>query len=506
MGLEDLILKVKNLSKTYSGITVLNDVSFDLKTGEVHALVGENGAGKTTMIKIIAGVEKPDEGSEIYINGSRAMRLTVAKSIQMGITVIYQDISLFPNLTVAENICIGKNKSLFINWNEMRRTAQEVLDTMGVKLDLSAKLNDISIGKQQLVAIARAITFKSKVIVMDEPTAALSAGEVEMLYDIIRTVKKQGIGIIYISHKLNEVFALADRISILRDGKMIACDEASRFDNRKLINLMVGRELRFMPMRNEENEAEECIFEVRNITCEPFFRNISFKVNKHEILGLTGLVGAGRSELAQTIFGMIKLQRGEILMDGKEISIKSSEDAISKGIGYLPEDRRKQGLFQGHSMTCNISAVTLHKHVNRLKLISRKKEMKTAEDYIDKLSIRPNLPTINIENMSGGNQQKVLFSRWLNTSPKVLIVDEPTSGIDVGAKLEIHKLLRQLAKSGVGVILISSDLPEVLAISDRILVIRKGVIVDEAVAGAATQESVLEKGLMGSGGGIDGKL
>ena len=502
--MDEVILEVKNLSKTYSGITVLNKVSFDLKAGEVHALVGENGAGKTTMIKIIAGVEKPDEGSEIYINGTRAVRLTAAKSIQMGITVIYQDISLFPNLTVAENICIEKSKSHLINWKEMRKTAQDVLYTMGVKLDLDAKLKDISIGQQQLVAIARAITFKSKVIVMDEPTAALSSGEVKMLYDIIRTVKKQGIGIIYISHKLNEVFTLADRISVLRDGWMVECDKASSFDDKKLINLMVGRELRFLPMRNEETGPEECLFEVKHITCEPFFRDVSFRINKHEILGLTGLVGAGRSELAQAIFGMMKLQKGEIFIDGKKTEIKSSEDAIRKGICYLPEDRRKQGLFTGHSMTCNISAVTLHKHVNRLKLLSRTKEIKTAEEYIDKLNIRPNLPSINIENMSGGNQQKALFSRWINSSPKVLIVDEPTSGIDVGAKLEIHKLLRQLARSGVGIILISSDLPEILAISDRILVMRKGLIVDEVVAGAATQESVLEKGLMGAGGGTNG--
>jgi len=497
--LENVILEVKNLSKTYSGITVLNNVSFNLRAGEVHALVGENGAGKSTMIKIIAGVEKPDEGSEIYINGKRETRLTAAKSIQMGITVIYQDISLFPNLTVAENICIEKNKSLIVNRKDMKRIASETLDSMGVKLDLDAKLGDISIGKQQLVAIARAITFKSNVIVMDEPTAALSSAEVEILYKIIKNVKAKGIGIIYISHKLDEVFTVADRISILRDGYMVACDDADKFDNQKLINLMVGRELRFVSMQNEEGESDETIFEVRNMTCEPYFRNVSFKINKYEILGLTGLVGAGRSELAQAIFGMMKPQSGEVFIHGKKVYIKSPEDAISKGIGYLPEDRRKQGLFQGHSMACNISTVTISRHLNKLGLISKKKELQTALENINKLSIRPNIPTINIENMSGGNQQKALFSRWLETNPKVLIVDEPTSGIDVGAKLEIHKLLRQLAKSGVAVILISSDLPEILAIADRILVMRKGDIVYETVAVNATQEKVIEKGLMGSG-------
>lgn len=500
--MDNAILEVENLSKTYSGIKVLDNVSFDLRPGEVHALVGENGAGKTTMIKMIAGVEKPDEGSEIYINGNREEDLTAARTIQMGITVIYQDISLFPNLTVAENICIEKDKSLFIDRDGMRTTAQGVLDKMGVNIDLDAKLNDISIGKQQLVAIARAITFKSRAIVMDEPTAALSSREVEILYDIIKTVKKQGIGIIYISHKLDEVFTVADRISVLRDGKMVACDNASEFDEQKLIKLMVGRELRFIPMRNEEEETDERIFEVKDLTCEPFFKDVSFKLKKHEILGLTGLVGAGRSELAQAIFGMTQLQKGEMFIRGEKISIKSPQDAILKGIGYLPEDRRSQGLFREHSMTCNISSVTLEKHLNNMNLISKQKELETARKYIDKLSIRPNLPDINIENMSGGNQQKVLFSRWLNTNPQVLIVDEPTSGIDVGTKIEIHKLLRQLAKSGVGVIIISSDLPEILAISDRILVMRKGYIVDEVKAGEATQESVLEKGLMGTGGDI----
>ncbi|NLJ40616.1 MAG: sugar ABC transporter ATP-binding protein [Clostridiales bacterium] len=497
--MNNIILEVKNLSKTYSGITVLNEVSFDLRAGEVHGLVGENGAGKTTMIKLVAGVEKPDEGGEIYINGEKETKLTAARSIQLGITVIYQDISLFPNLTVAENIFMGKSNSPIVNRKEMKKIAQEALDTMGVQLDLGAKLSDISIGKQQLVAIARAITFKSRVIVMDEPTAALSSAEVEMLYEIIKAVKAQGIGIIYISHKLEEIFTVADRISILRDGDMVASGDVSEFDNQKLINLMVGRELRFIAMHSEEEESDDTIFEVKNLTHLPHFKNISFKLKRHEILGLTGLVGAGRSELAQTIFGMAKPQSGEIFVHGEKVNIKSPNDAISKGIGYLPEDRRKQGLFQGQNMVCNISTVTLDKHLNKFRLLSKKKELKTAKTNIDKLSIRPNIPRIKIENMSGGNQQKALFGRWLEADPKVLIVDEPTSGIDVGAKLEIHRLLRQLAKSGVAVILISSDLPEILAISDRILVMRRGEIVYETISTAATQESVIEKGLMGSG-------
>ena len=475
----------------------MTDVDFALKKGEVHALVGENGAGKSTMIKVIAGVEQPDQGSEIYYNGERIPKMSAHKSISLGISVIYQDVSLFPNLTIAENICKGMFKDFVVDWSKIRAKAKEALAMMNVEIDLDQKLEEVSIGKQQLVAIARAITFDSKVIVMDEPTAALSQSEVEMLYAIIGKLRTSGVSIIYISHKLDEVFTVADSISVLRDGNMVKSGPASEFDKHELIKLMVGRELRFLPMRNEEGESDEVLFEVRGLTHEPYFRNISFCVYKNEIVGITGLVGAGRSELAQTVFGMRKHESGTLYVDGQEINIRDANDAIRKGICYLPEDRRTQGLFQGHSMTKNITAVTLNKVLNRLGLISAKKERVTAVEHIRKMSIRPEFPDINVESLSGGNQQKALIGRWLNADPKVLIVDEPTSGVDVGSKLEIHKLLRQLAQSGVCVILISSDLPEVFAVSDRILVMREGCIVDEVAAHEATQEGVLEKGLMG---------
>ena len=316
-----------------------------------------------------------------------------------------------------------------------------------------------------------------------------------MLYNIIRSLRLKGVGIIYISHRLDEVFTVADRITVLRDGNLIRTGNVSEFDQQKLINLMVGRELQFIPMHNE-GETGEVLFEVSNFTQEPYFRNISFQARKGEIIGLTGLVGAGRSELAQAVFGLTKPDGGELKVHGKPVKIKDANDAIRKGICYLPEDRRSQGLFQGHSMTKNITAVTLQK-VLQGGLINRKLELETAGKYIREVSIRPNLPDIKIESLSGGNQQKALISRWLNADPLVLIVDEPTSGVDVGAKLEIHKLLRGLSDQGVCVILISSDLPEVFALSDRILVMRRGQIVDEVPTKEATQEGVLEKGLMG---------
>ena len=492
---QSMVLETRNISKTYSGIRVLNDINFNLVPGEVHALVGENGAGKSTLIKIIAGVETPDAGSEIYFQGEKIHNMTATKSIQLGISVIYQDVSLFPNLSIAENICKGLYGDFFTNWKKIRAKAKEILDEMGIKLDVNQKLSEISIGKKQLVAIARAITFESKVIVMDEPTAALSSSEVEMLYNIINNLRKKGVAVVYISHKLEEVFTVADRITVLRDGHLIKTDSASAFTQQTLINMMVGRELRFIPMRNE-GEVGETLFEVKNLTQYPNFQDISFKCGRGEIVGLTGLVGAGRSELAQAIFGLTKPQSGEIYLHGKKMRVRDANDAIQKGICYLPEDRRNQGLFQGHSMTRNITAVTLKKQLKK-GLLNGKIELDTANRYIRDISIRPNLPDINIESLSGGNQQKAIIGRWLNADPKLLIVDEPTSGVDVGAKLEIHKLLRNLAEQGVCVILISSDLSEVLALSDRILVMRQGRIVNEVATSEATQEGILQKGLLG---------
>ena len=489
------VLETKKISKTYSGIRVLHDIDFSLMPGEVHALVGENGAGKSTLIKIIAGVVEPDEGGELYFQGKRIPHMTAARSVHLGISVIYQDVSLFPNLSIAENICKGLYNDAFVNWKKINGKATEAFREMGVEMDAQQKLRDISIGKQQLVAIARAITFDSKVIVMDEPTAALSSSEVEMLYSIIRTLRDKGVAIVYISHKLDEVFTVADRITVLRDGELIKTAPVSEFDQTKLINMMVGRELRFVPMHNQ-GETGEVLFEVRGLTQEPDFRDISFACRRGEIVGLTVLVGARRSELAQSIFGLTHPQSGEILLNGEPLKIKNANDAIRKGVCYLPEDRRSQGLFHGHSMAKNITAVTLKKQLKR-GLINAGLEVATAQKYIREISIRPNLPHITVESLSGGNQQKALISRWLNADPKLLIVDEPTSGVDVGAKLEIHRLLRSLAERGVCVILISSDLSEVFALSDRILVMRQGRLVNEVAVSEATQEGILQKGLLG---------
>ena len=489
------ILVAKNMSKSYGGVRVLNGVNFSLRKGEVHALVGENGAGKSTLIKSLAGVIQPDPGSEIYFEGEHIPHMTATRSRQLGISVIFQDISLFPNLSVAENIFCGMKHSGIHSRKNVRKTAMEALNRMGLKLDPDAILGETSVGQQQLVAIARAITFKAKVIVMDEPTASLSSSEVEMLYGLIEALKADGVGIIYISHKFDEIFKLADRISVLRDGSLIACGDVGEFDQHKLIQLMCGRELRFIPYHNQGEVGEE-LFSVKNLTCEPYFRNISFEVRKGEILGVTGLVGAGRSEVAHAIFGLLKAQSGEVYLHGKKMEIKNVKDAIAQGICYLPEDRREQGLFMPQSMRVNTTTASMQKILNKWRLISSKKELDTAKSYIQSLDIRPAATELSVSSFSGGNQQKVLVARWLNASPKLLIVDEVTSGVDVGVKTEIHKLLRELAASGVAVVVISSDLPEILAVSDRILIMAGGAVAAVMNVEDATQENVLEKSFL----------
>lgn len=495
--MEEIVLDIKDLSKTYSGVCVLDSVSFTLKKGTVHALVGENGAGKSTMIKAVSGAITPDPGYKIIVDGVVEEKMTTSKSIAYGISVIYQDISLFSNLSIAENICKGLFPDKFFNKKKYQNFAREKLKEFGIELDVKQNLKDISIGKQQLVAIVRAITFKAKIIIMDEPTSALSGSEVDKLYEVIRSLKERGTSIIYISHKMDEIFALADEITVLRDGKHIISGKASDFTHKSLIHYMVGRELLFETMRNQEGKSGITILKVEDFTYEPYFRNMSFEIQKFEIVGITGLVGAGRSELAQTIFGLNHPFQGKLYLHGKQIKVKNANDAIKNGICYLPEDKHTQGLFKGHSVKENISVVTLNKILNNIHLLDDNKETQTTEQYIKNLSIRPPFPDALVESFSGGNQQKVLLARWLNAEPKVLIVDEPTIGVDVGAKAEIHRFLRKLASEGVAVLLISSDLPEVMALSDRIIVMKAGEIVSEVNTEDATQESILHKGLLG---------
>ncbi|KAF0822209.1 sugar ABC transporter ATP-binding protein [Cytobacillus firmus] len=500
--MSDYLLKMTHISKTFPGVKALDDVTLEVKPGEVHALIGENGAGKSTLIKILSGIYQPDSGAEFYFEGKKAEINKPIDATLKGISIIYQDLSLFPNLSVAENIYIGRDSTSRawkkINWKSAEEIARKALKELDVEIDIHLPVEKLSIAQQQLIEIARALAFESKLIVMDEPTSSLSSGEVEKLYKVINDLKSRGISIIFVSHKLKELFTVSDRFTVLRDGKYVGTYESSELDEDRLINLMVGRTVLYEKNKSR-NMAGETIFEVENLSKDGNFKDISFELKKGEVLGITGLVGSGRTELAQAIFGVNKPYQGTIKINGKAVSIKSSEDAMKKGIAYIPESRKTQGLILGQSIINNISLPILKSLRNKLGLINRKKEIELANDYVKTLDVRPALPERAAGDLSGGNQQKVVISKWLSTKPDILIIDEPTNGIDIGAKTEIHKLLRKLASEGMGVIVISSELPEVLAVSDRVLVMRHGRVAGELGIEEATQESIMNLALLGSG-------
>ncbi|MFC7062198.1 sugar ABC transporter ATP-binding protein [Halobacillus seohaensis] len=498
--MSDSILEMKNISKTFPGVKALDEVQLEVKKGEVHALIGENGAGKSTLIKILAGLHKPDPGAEFYFEGQKAEINKPIDATLKGVSIIYQDLSLFPNLTVAENIYIGHDSGKMpwkkVNWKKIKETAKKALQELNIEIDLNTRVEQLSIAQQQMIEIARALAFDSKLIVMDEPTSSLSSGEVEKLYKIVDKLSAKGISIIFVSHKLRELFRVSDRFTVLRDGKYVGSYDIEDIDESMLIKLMVGREVTY-----EKNEAEvepgDVIFEVKDFSKQGNFKDISLQVREGEILGITGLVGSGRTELAQSIFGINKRDEGSLALYGKPININSSEEAVKKGVAYVPEARQTQGLVLGQSVINNMSLPIIDKLRNKFKLIDRNIEVEMANQYVKSLDVRPALPELPASKLSGGNQQKVVIGKWLSAQPKILIIDEPTNGIDIGAKTEIHKLLRRLANEGIGVIMISSELPEVLAVSDRIVVMRNGRISGEMNVGEATQEKIMNYALEG---------
>jgi ABC-type sugar transport system ATPase subunit len=493
---QNMLLKMHHVSKTFPGVKALQDIQLEVAHGEIHALIGENGAGKSTLIKILSGVYQPDEGAEIIIDGEVQKNITPLESLRHGIAVIYQDFSLFPNLSVAENIAmvsrVGQSTKI-INWKETNRIAKSALAKLGLELPLSKTLSELSVAKQQLVAIARALVNDAKLIVMDEPTSALSRGEVESLFSIIRNLKDQGISILFISHKLDELFAISDRFTILRDGKYIGTFGEEELDDDRLISLMVGRKIEYKIF--EKRILADPIFEVRNLNKAGNFKDISFTLNRGEILGITGLVGAGRSELAQAIFGLSPADSGEISLEGTPLHIDSPEHSVANGISYIPENRLTEGLVLKKSMADNISLTVLDKISNKRGLIEKDAQQNLVAKWIHELNIRPNIPGMIASKLSGGNQQRIVLSKWLATEPKVLIVDEPTNGIDIGAKADIHQLLRDLSEQGMSIIVISSELPEILAIADRVLVMRRGRIAATLDGRNLTQEEIMKEAL-----------
>lgn len=490
--MSEYVLEMRDIVKRYPGVLAVDHGQLTLRPGEVHCLVGENGAGKSTLMKVLAGAIPMDSG-EIRLSGEPVSVTSPHHAQQLGISMIYQEFNLSPFLSVAENIFLGREprlgKTPFINWSTMYRDAREILGRVRTDLDVRKPVNECSVAQQQIVEIAKALSFSSKVIVMDEPSATLTDHELKALFDLIRGLTKDGIGMIYISHRLEEIFEIGDRVTVMRDGQYIGTKEVSEVHREDLIHMMVGRELKDEYPKERFARGEE-VLRVEGLGIDGAFQDVSFSLHKGEIMGLTGLVGAGRTEVARAIFGADKLHAGQIFLDGRPITVTSPQDAIRQGIGLLTEDRKTQGLVLGMSVRENTTLANL-KDLVRFLFVDRGREREVTLKYVDDLRIKT--PTIEqtAQNLSGGNQQKVVLAKWLFTGCRVLIFDEPTRGIDVGAKVEIYKLMNELVRNGVCILMISSELPEVLGMCDRILVMHEGRLAGELPRADADQERLM---------------
>lgn len=489
-GMSDTILSLKNITKTYPGVLALDQVSLDFKRGEVHAIVGENGAGKSTMIKIIAGALEPDSG-EILVDGKAYYRLTPQETLSKGIAVIFQEFSQFDALTAAENIFVGEKVSdrWLVDYKVMSRTAKKIFDRFNVDINPNAQIMNLSPAYKQIVEISKAIHKEAKIIIMDEPTAPLTMAEVDTLYSIVNELRSNGVTILYISHRLDEIFTIADRVSVMRDGKYVTTKEIKETNRRELIELMVGRELK-NSYPKPEGEPGDVILEIKNLTGNGV-KNASFHVRNGEILGVAGLVGAGRTELMRVIYGADAMESGEIILHGKAVHVKSPANALEVGIGLIPEDRKHQGAFLLNSISWNICISNIKKLSKHL-VVDSKSEKNQAEHYGKLLRIKAPSMGQKVVNLSGGNQQKVVLAKVMAAQTDVLIFDEPTRGIDVGAREEIYCLMRELSNQGKALIMVSSDMEELLGMSDRIVVMADGKIVGEILKEDFSQERVLE--------------
>ncbi len=481
------MLILKNITKTYPGVVALDDVSFSVADGEVHALLGENGAGKSTLIKAIAGAIEPDSGVMDF-DGKQFKKLSPQSSQELGVAVIYQELNLCLPLTVAENIFLGRPQAKLYSQKQMNRLAQEIFDEYGFDLKPNVPVVSLSPAQQQLVEICKGISNKAKIMIMDEPTSALATTEVELLFNVIRKLKENGVTIIYISHRLDEVFEITDRITVLRDGKFVATINTADTNRAELVKLMVGRELdQSHPTR--DHELGEIALECRGLTGNSV-ENISFTLRKGEVLGMAGLVGCGRTETAQLICGAARIEKGEVLVNGKKVKIKSPADAIAAGIGLIPEDRKEQGCILFNTVLFNTTLIC-NKKFMRAGVISKRRRKAVAQEYKDNLRIK--VPSLNqmVINLSGGNQQKVVVAKTMAADLDIIFFDEPTKGIDVGAKQEIYLLMNKMAAEGKAIVMISSDMEELLGMSDRIIVLSEGRVSGELTKDRFTQENVL---------------
>jgi ABC-type sugar transport system ATPase subunit len=471
------VLEMKNIVKNFPGVQALKNAELSVKNGEIHALMGENGAGKSTLMKCLIGIHPPTSG-EIYFDGKLIENYTTADALQMGISMIHQELNPVEFRPIMENIWLGReprNRFGLVDHKKMYEMSKEVLELIDLKEDPRTEMRHLTVAKMQMIEIAKAISYNAKLIIMDEPTSALTNREIDQLFSIMRKLKANGKSIIYISHKLNEIFSISDRVTVLRDGQYIATEETSNLTVEKMINLMVGRDITDL-FPKVACEIGDVKLEVRNLSGEKHFHDVSFNVRKGEILGVAGLVGAGRTEVIEAIFGIRHKTSGEIFVDGKQVQIHSSEDAINNGMALLTEDRRLNGIYPMLTILQNMSISNMKSYVGKFRLLNHKRMKEDCSRYIQTLTIRTPGMYQKIENLSGGNQQKVLVARWLLTEPDILFLDEPTRGIDVGAKAEIHKLITNLAGQGKTIVMVSSELPEVMGMSDRIMIMHEGKV------------------------------
>ncbi|MDR1505757.1 MAG: sugar ABC transporter ATP-binding protein [Treponema sp.] len=486
------VLEMRNISKQFPGVKALEKVNLEVFPGEVHALVGENGAGKSTLMNILSGMFSADEG-EIFFKNKAVQINSIRDSLALGISMIHQELMSVSALSVAENIYLGREFTIpFPGWIDQKRLvvkAQELLDNMKLDVDASVRMSSMSVAQQQMIEIAKAVSNRSRLIIMDEPTSAITETEVELLFGIIRSLKAQGIAVIYISHKLSEVFAIADRVTVLRDGFLISTKPAGELDSENLIVMMVGRELKDLYPKTPATTGDE-ILRVEHLSGKKY-SDISFTLHKGEILGVVGLMGAGRTEIMRGIYGLDKKEAGDVYVHGRKIRIRKPSDAIREGIGLVSEDRKDYGLVLGMSVRENITLAALKKCC-RLRFISRKLEQKMAEREIRHFRIKAHSQLQQVIKLSGGNQQKVVLGKVLLNEPEIIILDEPTRGIDVGAKVEIYHMISSLASEGKGIIMISSEMPEVLGLSDRVIIIHEGRFKGEMKHGEATQENIMQ--------------
>jgi inositol transport system ATP-binding protein len=488
----DAVLEIRNLSKSFPGVRALDGVWLDVRRGSVHALMGENGAGKSTLMKTILGLHAPD-GGQIILEGRPVRIRSPHEALRLGISMVHQELLPFADLTVAENILMGQEPTRWLpGWLDRRamsRRAETLLDRLGVKIPPWRRMRELSAAQMQIVEIAKALAYDARVILMDEPTSAISRREVESLFEVIRDLRRRGVAVIYVSHKMDEVFRIADRISVLRDGRHVGTSVAGQLDSRRLIALMVGRELDTSPA-DSRSAPGDVVLEVRELTRGNTFRRISFQIRRGEILGIAGLMGAGRTELARALFGLAPADSGRITIHGRPAQIRSPRDAISQGIALVAEDRQADGLVPRMSVKHNLTLASL-KQCCRGPLIDQAEENRVADEQIRAFGIRARDREQRVDGLSGGNQQKVVLAKSLLTNPSVLILDEPTRGIDIGAKIEFYSIISRLAREGKAILLISSELPELLWLSHRLLVMREGAIAAELDPRRTTQEEIL---------------